>query len=237
MKLDLRIPTTSPSADGYWTPAAAARRAREVVREQGPKALWFKLLGETVYRRLIVYEFRLDRPIPPAPVRAEIEFVFLGPDEVADYLRLLPKADPETVSARLRQGHRCLVARADGKIVHVRWSSTTSVLVDVLGCVFTLAPGTELGYGTFTDPHYRRYGLARAVRVEMLHRLRDEGLERSLAIVEPENTPAVILNETFGVRRIGLIGRLGTGSARHCFCRTNAGEVSPGTMCAPRRTR
>jgi ribosomal protein S18 acetylase RimI-like enzyme len=235
MKLDLRIPTTSPSTDGYWTLGGAVGRAREVVREQGSKALWFKLLGETAYRRLAVYEFQLDRPIPAAPLQDVVELDFLRPDEIEDYLRLLPRADPEVVRARLSQGHRCLVARTERRIAHVRWSSTTAVLVDVLGCIFTLAPGTELGYGTFTDPDLRRQGLARAVRVEMLHRLRDEGLARSLAIVEPENTPALVLNETFGFRRIGLIGRLGAGSTRYCFCRTNAGEIPPGTMCAAKR--
>jgi hypothetical protein len=68
----------------------------------------------------------------------------------------------------------------------------------------------------------------------MLHRLHAEGLARSLAIVEPENTPSIVLNENFGCRRIGVIGRVGVGSARHCFCRTNAGELAPGTMCTPK---
>ena len=94
MKLDLRIPTTSPSADGYWTPGAAARRAREVMREQGPKALWFKFLGETAYRRLTVFEFRLDGPIPAAPAQGMAELEFLRPDEVDGYLELLPRTDP-----------------------------------------------------------------------------------------------------------------------------------------------
>ena len=237
MKLDVRIPTTSPSTDGYWTLGSAVGRAREVMREQGPKALWFKLLGETTYRRLIVFEFKLDQPIPAAPVRSAVEFDFLRPDQIDDHLRLLPRTDPQVVLERLQQGDRCLVARTDGRIAHLRWSSTTSVLIDVLGCVFTLSPGTELGYGTFTDPDFRRHGFARAVRVEMLHRLRAEGLARSLAIVEPENTPSLVLNETFGCRPIGLIGRVGAGSARYCFCRTNAGEVAPGTMCTPQRAR
>jgi GNAT superfamily N-acetyltransferase len=237
MKLDLRIPTTSPSADGYWTLGSAVGRAREVVREQGPKALCFKLLGETAYRRLTVYEFQLERELPEAPVPSSVKLDLLRPDEIADYLRLLPRTDPEVVRARLRQGHRCLVARMEGRIAHVRWSSTTSVLVDWLGCVFTLAPQAELGYGTFTDPDFRRHGLARAVRMEMLHRLRSEGLKRTLAIVEPENTPAVTLNEKLGFRPIGVIGRVGAGSARYCFCRTNPGEIPPGTICLAKRAR
>jgi GNAT superfamily N-acetyltransferase len=232
MRLDLRIPTSSPSADGYWTPAAAARRAREVAAQQGPKALWFKVLGETVYRRLTLYEFRLDWALPSPPPGSAFDLDLLRPEELDDYLELLPATAPEDVRARLRQGHRCLVARAGGRIAHVRWSSTDSVRVDVLGCVFRLAPGNELGYGTFTHPDFRRHGLGRAVRVEMLRRLREEGVTRSLAIVEPENIPAVTFNDRFGSRRIGVIGRLGAGSVRRCFCRMDAGEVAPGTMCA-----
>ena len=65
MKLDLRIPTESPAADGYWTPRVADRRAAELVEEQGPKALWFRVLGETVYRRLAIYAFAVGGHPPP----------------------------------------------------------------------------------------------------------------------------------------------------------------------------
>jgi GNAT superfamily N-acetyltransferase len=234
MKLDLRIRTGSPAADGYWTPRLAYRRAVEVVGEQGPKALWFKVLGETVYRRLAVYAFPIDKSLPePGDVQAELGLL----DDVAEYLELLPQADAAEIHARLRDGHRCLVARSDGRIVHVRWSSTESVWVDVLGCMFHLAPGHELGYGTFTHPDFRRYGLAGAVRAEMIRRLRNEGITCSLAIVEPENMPSVRFNAKFGSRRIGVIGAAGAGSARYCFCRTNRGETVPGTMCGAKRKR
>jgi GNAT superfamily N-acetyltransferase len=232
MGLDLRIRTDSPAVDGYWTPRTAAGRARELIREQGPKALWFKLLGETVYRRLLLYEFRLDRPLPEEDGEIPADLALLGPEDVDAYLELQPHFAADDVHARLRAGHRCLVARSEGRIVHVRWSSTESVRVDVLGCTFRLEPGNELGYGTFTHPDFRRHGFAQAVRLEMMRRLRDEGLVRTLAIVEPENISAVRLNEKFGFRPIGIIGRLGAGRLRYCFCRMNRGELAPGSMCA-----
>ena len=234
MKLDLRIRTDSPAADGYWTPRVAYRRVVELVHEQGPKALWFKVLGETVYRRLAVYAFPIDGSLPKTHgVPAELGL--LAPEDVDAYLDLRPQADAAEIQARLRDGQRCLVARSEGRIVHVRWSSTQSVWVDVLGCTFRLAPGYELGHGTFTHPDFRRYGLAGAVRAEMIRRLREEGITCSLAIVEPENIPSVRFNEKFGFRRIGVIGRLGAGRARYCFCRMDEGETAPGRMCAGER--
>jgi GNAT superfamily N-acetyltransferase len=231
MKLDLRIPTDSPAVDGYWTPRTASKRAVDVIREQGPTALWFKLLGQTVYRRLTVYELRLDRPLPEVGPAIRAELGFLDPEDVEAYLELRPQESLAQVQERLLRGHRCLSARVQGRIVHVRWSSTESVPVAALGCTFRLAPGNELGYGTFTHPDFRRFGLARAVRTEMMRRLGEEGITRSLAIVEPENPPAVRFYERLGLRRIGTIGSVGAGRARLCFCRTNRGEPAPGSIC------
>lgn len=230
MKFDFRIHTDSPAANGYWTPSTVIRRASAIVRLQGWKALWYKFLGETVYRRLALYEFRLDQPFPEIGLKVPVELGFLGQEDIGAYLRFSPYATAADVHARLQRGDRCFVARTEGLIVSVRWSGRESVLLASLGCTLHLAPGNEAGYGTITHRDFRRFGIAAAVRIGMMYHLREEGIERCLAFVEPENIPAIRFNEMLGLRRIGVIGRFGAGRRRYCFCRMNHGEVAPGQM-------
>lgn len=186
---------------------------------------------QTVYRRLALYEFRLDKPFPEIGLKVPVELGLLGQEDVGAYLRFSPHTTAADVHARLQRGDRCLAARAEGLLVSVRWSGRESVPLASLGCALHLAPGNEAGYGTITHRDFRRFGIAAAVRMGMMHHLREEGIERSLAFVEPENIPAIRFNEKLGLCRIGVIGRFGAGRMRYCFCRMNRGEVAPGKMC------
>jgi hypothetical protein len=78
-------------------------------------------LAELFYRRLVVYEARLD--VPRREIRSELplRFEVLGGDQVADYLACLPGADPTQIERRMRDGDRCHAARLHGEVVAVRW--------------------------------------------------------------------------------------------------------------------
>src|SRR5215211_524603 len=59
-----------------WPPRSALGRALEVIREQGPRALWFKLWGELLYRRVALFELALDARLPELAARVPLE---MGP--------------------------------------------------------------------------------------------------------------------------------------------------------------
>ena len=52
----------SDNKENSWTWRQAWRRALEVLQQDGPQSLWFKVLSETVYRRVILLERLLDEP-------------------------------------------------------------------------------------------------------------------------------------------------------------------------------
>src|SRR5262245_28500218 len=106
---------------GRWTIDAVRERAVIVWREGGLKHLWFKVLGETVYRRAYLMQYALADPLPASTPAVTIEIGHLGDTEVDDYLALRPDADPVEIRARLAAGQRCVVAREDGKVVHALW--------------------------------------------------------------------------------------------------------------------
>lgn len=80
-----------PRARRTW--GRIRRRARDVLREQGVRSLWFKVLGKTVYRRTVVFERTLDTlPVASLPPDA-IDIGQLAHTEIDAYLRLRPDED------------------------------------------------------------------------------------------------------------------------------------------------
>src|SRR5215510_4012677 len=80
--------------DKQWTWRKIWRRAAAVLQQEGLKSLWFKVLGETVYRRAVLMDRLLDEPIAEMPSRVPVIIGLLKETEVQDYLALRPDADP-----------------------------------------------------------------------------------------------------------------------------------------------
>jgi len=89
----------------------AVRRAYEILRQQGIRVLWIKLLGELGYRRMLLVERLLDDhmafPTPRRPVTVSL----LRESEVDAYAAFYPGADPVETRRRLHAGHRCFTVR------------------------------------------------------------------------------------------------------------------------------
>ena len=67
----------------------------EVLRESGPRLLARKIFAEVFYRRLIVYEARLDVARRVVRLQVPVQFELLGNHEVADYLACVPDANAD----------------------------------------------------------------------------------------------------------------------------------------------
>ncbi len=168
------------------------RRAREVLREQGIRSLWFKILGELVYRRAVACARPLDAPaLPPPPIAPDIDLGELPVDELDAYLELCPDADREEIRRRFAAGQRCFVARRAGRLIHVTWAAAGRARIDYLDRELKLAPGDVYIFGSFSAPEARRGGISRAVVEAVAARLRAEGNRRMLCIVMPENQAAM----------------------------------------------
>lgn len=209
-------------------PAAAARRAVEVLRDQGPLGLWFGVLAGTVYRRLALLELGLEGALPEVRSRLAVEVVELGPDGLDEYHRLRPDLDVAEVRRRFEDGHRCFMALHDGRPVHSTWAARGRLPSKYLGRDIPLAPTESASFGTFTSPDARGRGVGAVARAWQANALRDDGCRRFLSLVLPENPAALRMNEKLGYRRIGTIGYLGVGRWRRHFCRVRRGERPPG---------
>jgi len=211
---------------GPWTPRTVLRRFVQVARDDGPVFLWFKLWGELVYRRLGLFELRLDRPVPAFEARLPI--LVSEQTEPAEGDGSVPTVGADEFVQRRQAGHRCFVAHRDGKLVGSCWMAQGSMCSSYLRTDIALARGVACSYETYTAPAARGLGVGPALRAGTAGMLRDDGCRRLLATISLENPPAIRLVEKLGYELTGRIGYLGRGALRWDFCRLRAGACGPG---------
>lgn len=202
-----------------WTLRQALARAIEIGHDDGPKRLWFKILGETVYRRFLVVEDVLERPLPTLESIPDIEIRPIRENEIGEYVSLRSDQNAGEIANRLSRGHRCWVTRFQGRIVAAFWGVCERAFIEALDREFSLASDEIYTYDAFTDPNYRGLHLpaagARVRRPIMVA----EGFRRCLALLEPENEATVRQSRRAGYNLIGTVGYFGIGRWRRYFVR------------------
>jgi len=196
------------------------RRALTILRHEGWIALWYRVLGETVYRRVLLLE--LDLP-PRAAAPRGIEARWLRPEEAEAYAAFHPALTVHEVGRRLAAGERCLVLEKDERIVHGRWCAVGRAHIEYLQMPLPLPRGVAYVYQSFTAPEERGSGYASAGAVIgglMLHR---EGFDRVLACIQPDR--AIVYPPVFnaGYRPAGYLGWFRLGFWRVPFRTKSAG--------------
>jgi len=212
---------------GGWTWPRALRRAVQVLREEGVGSLWFKALGETVYRRAVVLERSLDEPTPQVAACLPVAFGRLQETEVDEYAAFRPETDPAEVRRRLQAGQMCFVARHEGKIIHACWVATGRARIDYLAREIALAPDEVYVYESFTAPDFRGQNVAAARSAYMRPVLRQAGYHRAVAVVVPENQVAFRPIEKAGYHRVGLLRTVWLGPWRRDFGRLGGADLGP----------
>jgi len=208
--------------DSGWTWQRALKRAAEVLREDGARSLWFKILGETGYRRLMLMERPLEESITAVRPRLPVVIGLLRETEVDDYIDFHPAANPPEIRRRLEAGHWCFVARYDGRVVHAGWAATQRAWIDYLACEIRLAPDEVYVYDSFTSPDFRGKNISPARHTQALLYFQDAGYRRIVAVILPENKPAFKVFEKVGFRPLGLMGYVKIGPWRRDFCRVKS---------------
>jgi hypothetical protein len=177
------------------------RRAADILREDGFRALVFRVLGETVYRRVLVVE------IDPsgALARPDRRCGWLMPDDVRGYARLHAELPEEEIRRRLAEGQRCFVVRSDaGEIVSGVWVAFGCARVDYVQTCLPLKPDEAYLYQSYTAVTERRQGLSTTAYLAVSHALRQEGYARMFGCLQPD-------------RAIGYGPVMGSGSAPRAY--------------------
>lgn len=211
-----------------WTWGKVLRQAAEVFREEGAKSLWFKILGETVYRRVVVMERPLDEPVAEIAARLPVVVSLLRESEVDDYIEFRAGADPSELRRRLEDGQLCFVVRHEGRIVHSTWVATGRAWIDYLSREMRLLPDEVYVYEAFTAPAFRGQQISPARAVHLVRHFQEAGYRRLVALIVPENKQAFRAAQRTGYKPCGLMGYLRLGPWRRHFLRVARRGSPPG---------
>jgi GNAT superfamily N-acetyltransferase len=190
-----------------------------VLKEEGIRALFFRVLGETVYRRAIVVEFSPSESIPTFQSRVPVRVELLPARQVDEYVRFRPEADHAVIRSRLEDGQWCFVAWNSGRIASASWVTTHRTSIHYLARQVDLSPGEAYVYEIFTQPELRRANIASVVASEVARHLQNAGYRRVWEIIVPENKSGLRLAAKTGFRRCGTMGKLKFGPWKYEFVR------------------
>jgi hypothetical protein len=152
---------------------------------------------------------RLTAPVPGL----EMELADSGNQEGLQDFSL--EATPKQVLERFALGHKCIVARKDGRIVFNGWIGVNKIRLRFLGKTFSLRPDTAYFYDIRTDRNYQ----GGKVFPAFVSHARDYCLERNIIsafmFVDPKSgLPVRAYSRMVGVEKIYLVRfrrRLGYG--------------------------
>jgi GNAT superfamily N-acetyltransferase len=210
---------------GHWLHAPA--RAAEVLRAEGPRSLYFKTLGETVYRRLRLIERSISGPPPPVSCDLDVECRPLLPSEADAYLRFRPDSSREDILCRLEEGRLCAAVWHEGAIIHAGWAGLGRCWIEYLDMLVGLASDTAYVYEVFTAPEHRGKRVSSVRWGLMKQWLLDRGVHREVAATWPENRAIARSVERGGYAAVGWIGWWGLGPLRRTFCRYSGAGPAP----------
>lgn len=197
-----------------WTLGEKLRRCIDVVRKEGLASLWFKLVGECCYRRLVILEHDLPPEIQKMKLPGHIEMRLLTSDDVDAYLDARPEGIREDILGRLQKGQFCFSAWQDGRVVGAVWAATGDAYIEYVDCSIELDPDQVYVYNAFTRLSYREQQIARERGLFVAQYLQRAGYRKLFGAVMPENKAVLRAPNDVGARHIGWLRRYQLGPWR-----------------------
>jgi GNAT superfamily N-acetyltransferase len=207
-----------------WSIRGLWRRTREVLRDEGLRSLWFKILGEICYRRLLLVERVLDGSTrKPGGLGC---LSMLTTSDLDRYRRLQPDADPDEIGIRLERGDFCFAMNHEGEIIHVCWVRRGRAHIDYLDCEVELPSDVGYAYEVFTKPEVRGRGVAGRRARLMEPPLIDAGFRAVLSAIGPEDGASLHFNQQAGHKVVGRMGYWRLGPWRRDFFRIRSASFA-----------
>ncbi len=169
--------------------------------------LGFKVLGETCYRRILLFERPLDATLPPVRVRNGIELTrWTDAADVGSLQRLRPEISSDTAASRLANHEHGYVAWEEGQAVAVAWAARGHARIGYLGRTIELDPDDYYLYEVFVDPSHRGQGIAGALFAYAYQGLQAAGGRRAVFAVNLDNIAALRALTGAGERAYAIEG-------------------------------
>lgn len=158
----------------------------------------------TVYRRMVVVTKHVtpDVAIHKADVDAVIER--LDASHLSAYLEFKPWVTRAEAEVRLAQGHLCMAAWYQGKIVHAAWAAEKRAHIPYIHADIVLEPQAFYIYDSYTRPEYRRSKLVMARSSTMHAYFGSRGFTRGYGAIALMNNAGLAIVAPGGYHPIGM---------------------------------
>jgi len=192
-------------------------RAVEVIRLVGLRRVLATEPRWMMQRKFLAFARDLTTPLPPVPLDPVIRRT-LGPGDVAALRDLDPTLSADEIRRRWRDGQHAEGGWEGDRLVYVRWEARGPAYLRYLGCWLRPLPTDLLVVDEFTHPRTRGRGISTVASFRSLHRARDAGCRRSLALVAWWNRSALrVTRDHMGRRLVGTVGYWNLGVTRRYF--------------------
>jgi GNAT superfamily N-acetyltransferase len=197
-----------------WTFGGLVSRIVQVVRKEGLVSLWFKVLGESIYRRLVILEHGLPPEVQKMKLPGQVEMRLLEPGDIVAYLDARPEAIDEDIRGRLGEGQLCFAAWQADRVVGAVWGATGRAYIEYVDCEIELESDQVYVYNAFTRPDSRGKHIARERGLFVAQYLQKAGYQRLFGAVMPENKAALRAPNDVGAKHVGWLRRYRLGPWR-----------------------
>lgn len=204
-----------------WTVSKALGRCWTVWRREGSKALCFKILGETVYRRLRLLVMDLNGPtLRITPSIDSAVRVLDGTDRDASlYTAFRVDTSAREFCRRISDGGECFAAIHGEDIVSATWAYAGRGPFPYLSAFLEAGSAEIVLSDSYTLPDFRGHNLSPVVIAEIARHYRDRGFQFILTGVLPENDASFRSRRKTQFRVGGTVGFVGPHLWRRHFCR------------------
>lgn len=176
------------------------------------RAVWFGILGATVYRRLLVLERRLDTPAPDVGASHTLRVILL--DDEQRYHELRPDQPRGELAQRRASGALCFAAVENERVLGATWARSGGGPCAYLDLDVQVAPDEIYLFDTFVLPSQRGRRVAPAIAAAQIDYFRTHGARRIISTVLPENAASLRARARSGYVVCGWTGWIRLGSRR-----------------------
>lgn len=178
------------------------------------RKLWFRMMNVAVALMPTGWKYwsnsiLMKTPVvdsEPIGVPEPYRWIWAGAEEIA-YIDRHPEATSSTAyNARATRGDRCLCIMLGAEVVGYQWVTRRN------GCImcgfgprmeiqlFPLTPHQAFAYDLYTYRNHRVHGIGTLLKRLLYRSMKEEGVTEVLAIVAPDNYPALRLQLRLGAR-------------------------------------
>ncbi|MGK2963059.1 MAG: hypothetical protein ACSLFK_13105 [Gemmatimonadaceae bacterium] len=158
----------------------------------------------TFYRRMVVVTKQVGPDV--AVRRADIDAVIetLDASHLSAYLEFKPWVARAETERRLAQGHLCMAAWYQGKIVHAAWAAEKRAHIPYVHSDIVLEPKAFYIYDSYTRQEYRRSKLVMARSSTMHAHFAARGFTRGYGAIALMNKAGLSIVAPGGYHPIGM---------------------------------